>query len=376
MRMTAAVLHEQGLSMPYAESKPFSIEEVDLEGPGDGEVLVEVHSAGLCHSDLSVVGGLRKRALPVVGGHEGAGIVREIGAGVTHLQPGDHVVMTVAGGCGRCGYCINGRPALCDNVGASRAQGLLPNGARRLSLHGKPVFHYSGVSCYAQYSVTVQNSLVKIDPTIPLSVAAVFGCAVVTGAGAVFNAAAVRPGDTVAIVGLGGVGLVAVMAARIAGASRIIGIDLMDSKFQLAHEVGCTHTLSASDPDLVEKIREISGGGVDYAFEISGSKAAVEPAIAITRKGGEIICVGAGRTGELYQFPHLQLVSEEKVLRGSLLGSGIGERDIPRYLSLYQDGQLPVEKLQSGTVTFTELNGAFDQLHDGGAIRQMLSPHA
>lgn len=376
MRMNAAVMHEQGLALPYSASRPFRIEEVDLDGPEEGEVLVEVRAAGVCHSDLSVVAGLRKRALPVVGGHEGAGIVREVGAGVQGLRAGDHVVMTVAGGCGTCRYCVQGRPVICDNVGASRAQGLLPNGARRLSRGGEPVYHYSGISCFAEYAVTVPNSLVKIDSSIPLEVAAVFGCAVVTGAGAVFNTADVRPGDRVAVFGLGGVGLVSVMAARLAGASQIIGIDLLPGKFQLAKELGCTHTVEAGDPDLVERVREISHGGVDRTFEISGSTAALAPAFAVTRKGGEVICVGVGATGAVHQYPHTQLVSEEKVLRGSLLGSGIADRDIPRFLRFYQEGRLPVDRLLSGTIDFGQLDGALDHLHDGTVIRQMLLPHA
>lgn len=375
MKMTAAVLHEQGLPRPFADSKPFVIEEVEIEGPGEGEVLVEVRAAGLCHSDLSVVAGLRKRTLPVVGGHEGAGIVRDVGRGVRHLRPGDQVVMSVAGGCGACTYCLNARPGLCDNIGISRAQGLLPNGERRLSRNGEPLYHYSGMSVFAQYSVHVPNSVVKIDPTIPLDTAALFGCAVVTGAGAVFNAARVAPGSSIAVVGLGGVGLCSVMAAKVAGASHIIGIDLMDSKFPMAKEFGCTETFAATDPDLVEKVRDLTHGGVDYTFEISGSKSAIPTALGMTRKGGEIVCVGLGTIGELYGYPHGQLVSEEKVIRGCLMGSGVGERDIPTLLRLFQEGRMPADKLKSAAIGFDGLNDALDQLHGGGVVRQMLLPH-
>lgn len=256
MRMTAAVMFEQGLPRPYADSRPFRIEDVDLDGPGEGEVLVEIRAAGLCHSDLSVVSGLRKRALPVVGGHEGAGIVRDVGRGVDGLAVGDHVVMTVASGCGHCRPCAEQRPVLCDNVGAARSKGTLPNGARRLSLGGKPLHHYSGVSSLAQYAVVVPGTVVRIDKAVPLDVAAMFGCAVLTGVGCVLNAAKVRPGQAVAILGLGGVGLNAAMACRISGASRIVGIDVNDAKFPLARELGCTDTLSASDPELGAKVRE------------------------------------------------------------------------------------------------------------------------
>jgi alcohol dehydrogenase len=372
--MIAAVMHEQGLPTPYAESEPFHIEEVELDGPNEGEVLVEVMAAGLCHSDLSQVAGLRKRRLPVVGGHEGAGIVREVGAGVTRLGPGDHVVMTVATGCGHCRPC-QVRPALCENVTASRAQGMLPNGMVRLGNAAGPVYHYSGVSSFAQFAVTVPTTLIRIEPDIPLDIAAMFGCAVVTGAGAVLNAARVRPGQSVAVFGLGGVGLNAVMAARLSGASEIIGIDTNQGKFGLAQELGCTTTLSASDPNLTEAVRDLTQGGVDFAFEISGAKPAMAAANAITRKGGEIICVGLGATNDLYQYAHAMLVGEEKAFRGSLMGSGFAERDIPTYLRLYREGRMPVDRLKSGTMGFDELNVSLDRLDAGEVVRQILLPN-
>jgi alcohol dehydrogenase len=375
MQMTAAVMYEQGLPTPYARSSPFHVEEVDLEGPGEGEVLVEVRAGGLCHSDLSQVAGLRKRRLPTVGGHEGAGIVREIGQGVQNLKPGDHVVMTVASGCGCCAPCFDGKPALCDRVTVGRAQGLLPTGTRKLSLKGQPLYHYSGISSFAQFAVTAPNSLIKIDPRVSLDVAAVFGCAVVTGAGAVFNAAKLRPGKNVAIFGLGGVGLNSVMAAKIAGASRIIGIDILESKLALARELGCTDTLLATDPELVRKVQDLTSGGVDFAFDITGAKPALHSAFQLTRKGGEIICVGLGATGDLYQYLHTEMVSQEKALRGSLMGSGVGERDIPLYVRFFLEGRMPVDKLMSGTMNFDELNVALDRLDEGHVVRQVLLPH-
>jgi Zn-dependent alcohol dehydrogenase len=375
MRMTAAVMFEQDLAAPYARSQPFTIEEVDLEGPGECEVLVEVMAAGLCHSDLSVVRGLRKRAVPTVGGHEGAGIVREVGRGVQGLKPGDHVVMTTGAGCGDCAFCSRQRAVLCDNVGLGRAQGLLPNGARRLSLNGKPIFHYSGISSFAQFAVTTPQSVIKADPAVPLEVAAMFGCAVVTGAGAVFNAAKVRPGQSVAVLGLGGVGLNTVMAAKISGASEVIGIDINESKFPLARELGCTHTILASEPNLVTHVQDLTAGGVDYAFEISGARQAMTTAFSITRKGGEMICVGLGASTDRYEYQHTMLVSEEKVIRGSLMGSALSERDIPLYLSLYSEGRLPVDRLMSGTFSFSELNENLDKLDQGEVLRQVLLPH-
>ncbi|SDZ70353.1 alcohol dehydrogenase [Variovorax sp. YR266] len=375
MRMTAAVMYEQGLPAPYALSQPLKIEEVELEGPGEGEVLVEVRSAGLCHSDLSQVAGLRKRTLPVVMGHEGAGIVREVGRGVTGFKPGDHVVMTVGSGCGECVYCVNSRPVLCELVSASRTKGVLMNGARRLTRGAMGLYHHSGVSSFAQYAVTVPGTLVKADPAIPFDVAAMFGCAVVTGAGCVFNAAKVRAGQSVAVIGLGGVGFNAVMAAKITGASVIVGIDINPGKFALARDLGCTHTVSALDADIVDVVRDLTLGGVDFALEMSGSKAAMTTANAVTRKGGEIVCVGLGATGDLYHYPHSALVAEEKVFRGSLMGSCVPQRDLPLYMRYYQEGRLPVERLMSGIFRFDELNLNLDRLEHGEVLRQVLRPH-
>jgi Zn-dependent alcohol dehydrogenase len=375
VRMTAAVMYEQGLPSPYTQSQPLKIEEVDLEGPGEGEVLVEIRAAGLCHSDLSQVAGLRKRTLPVVCGHEGAGIVVELGAGVQGLKPGDHVVMTVAAGCGHCRPCVGGKPALCDNVSASRAQGLLPNGNRRLSRQGKPLFHYSGISSFAQFAVSLPSALIRIDPKIPLEVAAMFGCAVLTGAGSVFNAARLRPGQSVAVFGLGGVGLNAVMAARLSGAREIIGIDINEGKFPLSRDLGCTHTFQARDTDLVEKVRTLSEGGVDFAIEVSGSKAAFSSANGMVRKGGEIICVGLGGTNDLYEYSHARLIAEEKAIRGCFMGSCIAERDIRLYSSFFLDGKMPIDRLKSGTIRFDGLNGNLDLLDRGEVVRQILLPH-
>jgi alcohol dehydrogenase len=376
MRMTAAVLHEQGRPAPFAMSAPFAVEQVAIEGPGEGEILVEVRAAGLCHSDLLLVEGRGKRAVPYVGGHEGAGIVREVGHGVSSFKPGDHVVMTVPSGCGHCSYCLDSRAVLCDSVSESRAQGTLPNGHRRLSsANGKPLHHYAGVSSFAQYAVTVPGALVKVDPRLPMDVGALFGCAVITGVGCVLNAAKVRPGQAVAVLGLGGVGLNAVMAAKLAGAAVIIGIDTNQGKFAIAKELGCTHTVSATDPKLVQAVKDATRGGVDFAFEISGAKPAMTTAIAITRKGGEVICVGISDFSAMYEYNHAMLIVEEKALRGSLMGSAVAERDIPRYVQAYLDGKLPVDRLMSGTMKFDEINRNLDLLDRGEVLRQVLLPH-
>lgn len=376
MRMTAAVMYAQGLPAPYALSRPFRIEEVELDGPGDGEVLVEVRGAGLCHSDLSVIEGLRKRPLPVVGGHEGAGIVREVGKGVQGLKPGDHVAMAGVAGCGQCRTCLAGRPGICQAVSAARSEGLLATGARRLRLaDGGRLNHYSGISVYAQYAVVAPQSLIKMDPAVPLDVAALFGCAVVTGAGAVFNSAKVKPGASVAIIGLGGVGLTAVMAAREAGAARIVGIDVLPSKFDLARAVGATDCIDARDPLAVQQVLDLTHGGVDHAFEISGHPSALQMAQAITVRGGEVIGVGVGNSSAAFSVPHLSWVCEERVLRGSFMGGGVAQEDVPRYVDMFLRGRLPVDRLRSEHIGFDRLNEAFDLLHGGGVVRQILLPH-
>jgi len=376
MRMIAAVMYEQGLAAPYAQSKPFRIEEVELDGPGEGEVLVEVRGAGLCHSDLSVIEGMRKRPLPIVGGHEGAGIVREVGAGVTGFAPGDHVAMAGVAGCGRCRVCLAGRPGLCQAVSGARAEGMLATGGRRLRLgDGAKLNHYSGISVYAQYAVVVPQSLIRIDPSVPLDVAALFGCAVVTGAGAVFNSAKVQPGASVAVFGLGGVGLTAVMAAREAGAARIIGLDVLPGKFALASALGATDCFDVRDPEVIQKVRDLTNGGVDHAFEISGNLGALEMAQQITVRGGEVVGVGVGKSNATFTLPHLPWVCEERVLRGSFMGGGVPQEDVPRYVDMYLRGRLPVDKLRSDHIGFEQLNEAFDMLHRGEVVRQILLPH-
>lgn len=376
MRMTAAVMYEQGLPAPFAKSKPFHIEEVELDPPGPGEVLVEVRGAGLCHSDLSVLEGMRKRPLPVVGGHEGAGIVREVGRDVAGLVPGDHVAMAGVAGCGTCRVCLAGRPGLCQSVTSARAEGMLATGARRLRLaDGGRLNHYSGISVFAQYAVVAPQSLVKIDSAVPFDVAALFGCAVITGAGAVFNSAKVRPGATIAVVGLGGVGLTTVMAAREAGAARIIGIDVLPSKFDLARAVGATDCFDARDTTMVQQVVELTNGGVDYAFEVSGNMAALDTAHAIAARGGEVVGVGVGRTDASFSVKHLPWVTEERVLRGSYMGGGVPQDDIPRYVNMYLTGRLPVDKLRSEQIGFDQLNEGFDLLKSGAVVRQILLPH-
>jgi alcohol dehydrogenase len=375
MKMKAAVLRTQGLPRPYTASQPMTIETVDLDPPGPGEVLYKIIGAGLCHSDLSTIENLRPRRLPTIPGHEAAGIVEEVGPGVTGLKPGDHVVSMFVSSCGDCRYCNNGRPNLCQSSSAARTEGTLVSGARRLSLNGEPLNHYSGLSVFAQYAVVAQNALIKIPDDVPLEDATIFGCAVVTGVGAVLNTAQVPPGGQMAVVGLGGVGMNALMAGVVAGAERIVAVDLNPDKLRLARELGATDTFLAGNADVINEIREATGGGLDHVIETAGAIPAMNLAYAIAARGGVVVSAGLPASNASFSYLHGALVSDEKQIRGSYMGSCVPKRDIPRFIGLYQRGKLPVQKLRSGFITFDEINAGFDRLADGAVLRQVLRPH-
>lgn len=376
MRMKAAILFEQGRPRPYADTRPLVVEEVELDPPGPGEILIEVAAAGLCHSDLSTIENQRPRPLPIVIGHEGAGIVRECGPGITDLKPGDHVITVFASSCGSCRYCARGRPNICPSGNAARAAGSLVSGAKRLRrLDGTPINHNSGLSLFAQFAVVARRSAVKIDKDIPLDDAAIFGCAVMTGAGAVINTARLQPGENIAVVGLGGVGMNALFAAVASGADRIIAIDTNPKKLEQAKEWGATDVFLAGNDDCAAAVRDATDGGVDTVIETAGTIPAMQLAIAITARGGSTISAGLPNVNATVSYLHASLVSEEKSIRGSYMGSCVAERDIPRLLSLYRRGKMPVNKLKSGVVKLEEINEGFDRLSDGTVLRQMLKPN-
>src|SRR5246500_2030858 len=269
MRITAAVLEKMGATMPYEKSKPLRIEEVELDPPGHGEVLVKVAAAGLCHSDLSVIDGNRPRPTPMVLGHEAAGVVEELGPGVDDLKVGDHVVMVFVPSCGHCPPCAEGRPALCEPGAAANGAGTLLSGERRLHRNGQDIHHHLGCSAFAEYATVSRRSLVKIDKELPLDEAALFGCAVLTGVGAVINTAKVSAGTSVAVVGLGGVGLSSLLGAVAVGASRIVAVDLSDEKLGLARQLGATDTFNPGHAGAIDEIKAATGGGVEFAFEMA-----------------------------------------------------------------------------------------------------------
>ena len=372
MQVRAAVLEEMGLPTPYASSRPLKIRQVELDPPGAGEVLVRVHAAGLCHSDLSVISGDRPRPLPMVLGHESAGEVIECGAGVTDLKPGDRVALVFMPSCGGCLPCMEGAPALCEPGAASNGAGTLLSGQRRLHWEGKPVSHHVGVSCFADHVVVSRRSCVRIDADLSHAEAALFGCAVLTGVGAVINTARVQAGSTVAVIGLGGVGFSALLAAVASGAREVVAIDLSDVKLALASELGATATFNAARPDAADEVRALTRGGVDCAFEMAGAIAAMELAWRITRRGGSTISAGLPHPERRFSLAPVQLVAEERTLRGSYMGSAVPARDIPRYIEMYQRGKLPVDRLMGERLILDDINRGFDRLASGQAMRDVV----
>jgi alcohol dehydrogenase len=373
MKIRAAVLNEMGAPAPYAQSKPLSIEEIELDPPGPGEILVRIAAAGLCHSDLSVIEGNRPRPMPMALGHEAAGVVEELGAGVDDLKKGDHVVMVFVPSCGHCLPCSEGRPALCEPGAAANGAGTLLSGGKRLHRNGQDVNHHLGVSGFADYAVISRRSCVKVDPDLPLDEAALFGCAVLTGVGAVINTAKVPAGTTVAVVGLGGVGLSSILGAVASGASRVVAVDLSDDKLGLARQLGATDTFNAGSANAVDEIREALKGGVEYAFEMAGSVRALELAYKITRRGGTTVTAGLPNPTHTFALPPVNLVAEERTLKGSYIGTCVPVRDLPRYVDLYRRGKLPVDRLMSKHLRLEEINEGFDLLAQGKVVRQVVT---
>ena len=372
MKIRAAVLNAIGAAHPYAQSRPLSIDEVELDPPGHGEVLVRMAAAGLCHSDLSVINGDRPRPVPMALGHEAAGVVEEIGPGVDDLAQGDHVVMVFVPSCGHCLPCSEGRPALCEPGAAANTKGTLLSGARRIRRKGESVHHHLGVSAFAEYATVSRRSIVRIDRELPLDEAALFGCAVLTGVGAVVNTAKMPAGSTAAVIGLGGVGLAALLGAVAAGASRVVAIDLAEDKLEFARRLGATDTFNAKLESCAEEVRAATGGGVEYAFELAGSVKAMELAYRITRRGGTTVTAGLPPPSANFSFPQVSLVAEERTIKGSYIGTCVPVRDLPRYVALYRQGRLAVDKLLTHRLKLEQINEGFDRLHEGKAIRQVV----
>jgi Zn-dependent alcohol dehydrogenase len=364
--MRAAVLYQPGEAL--------RVEEVELGAPRAGEVRVRVAAAGVCHSDYHYMRGDLVGNLPVVLGHEGAGVVEEVGPGVTSVKPGDHVVLLWRTSCGRCEFCSRGRPALCPVDSPVRASGRMPDGTSRLSSGGAEIRHFLGVSCFAEQTVCQERSVLRMPEDVPLPIGAVAGCAVMTGVGAVVNTAGVEPGTSVLVVGAGGVGLCAVMGAVLASASRIVAVDVNPARLEMATSFGATDVVDASREDVVQAVRELTGGGVDYAFEAIGLPTTVVQAVGALRQGGTAVAIGLAPTGSKAPIDVVDLVRTEKTLKGSIYGSTRPQTDFPRLFDLYRRGRLPLDRLVTKQWPLEQINEAYAALIAGTEPRSVLVP--
>ncbi len=361
--MKAAVLYER--------NSPVVVEDIEVQGPRHGEVLVKVAATGVCHSCYHVVTGTLDYPLPTVLGDEGAGVVEEVGEGVTLVQPGDHVVLSWAPSCGHCIYCIQGYASVC--LTASRIErGKMPDGTTRYKKNGRPIHHFARVSSFAEYTVIPQESAVPIDKDIPLDVAALVGCSVTTGVCAVTNTARVRPGSSVVVFGVGGIGLNVVQGAVLAGAVKIIAVDLLDSRLEMARQFGATHTVNAAESDPLPEIKALTDGlGADYAFEAIGTATTYQQSVLAIRSRGMAVWIGA---------PPLEPLSldagavfwGEKTVMGSNYGSARPRRDMPRLLALYRAGRLKLDELITRTYSLEQVNEAFDDMLKGKVARGLI----
>ncbi|HEX2045930.1 MAG TPA: Zn-dependent alcohol dehydrogenase [Gaiellaceae bacterium] len=362
--MRAAVLRAVG--------EPLAVEEVELAPPGAGEVAVRLAASGVCHSDWNVVSGATPNPLPAVLGHEGAGVVEEVGEGVESLAEGDHVVLSWLPACGRCFYCAEGRPVLCDVAMADMFRGTLPGGALRLSQDGEPLYHYSYLSAFAERCVVPEGCCVRIRADAPLDVAALVGCAVMTGFGAVVNRARVRPGSAVLVFGAGGVGLSAILGARFAGARSVVAADPVAFKRETALELGATHAVEPAA--AAEVVRELTEGrGADVAVDAAGAPGIVAQAYDAVRRGGTVVAVGIPPLDATADLPGPSLPREEKVVTGSFYGSCRPQIDMPLVLDLFMEGRLPLDRLVTRTYGLDDVNEAFAAMNAGEVARAVVN---
>jgi S-(hydroxymethyl)glutathione dehydrogenase / alcohol dehydrogenase len=359
--MKAAVLH--------AANQPLTIEDVSVDKPGPREVLIRTSVAGICHSDLHFAEGSYPYPMPCVLGHESAGIVEAVGSDVTYVQPGDHVVTCLSVFCGYCEQCITGHPSLCTTTSVK----LPPGTSRRLSWKGGEVMHqFLNLSSFAEQMLVHEHALVKINPDMPLDRAALLGCGVLTGVGAVFHTAKVEPGTTVAVIGCGGVGLATINGAAIAGAGRIIAIDTLPAKLELAKKLGATDVVNPKDGDPVKQVRALTGGGVRYAFECLGAKITAEQSFSMLAPGGVATIIGMIPVGTKIELHGVDFLAERKI-QGSMMGSNRFRVDMPRLVDFYLKGKLQLDHLISGHIKLDDINDGFKQLHDGAAVRNVIT---
>ena len=362
-------------AIAWQAGQPLTIEEVDLQAPQAGEVMVQMVATGVCHTDAYTLSGADPEGLfPAILGHEGGGVVVEIGAGVTSVKPGDHVIPLYTPECGECKFCRSGKTNLCQAIRQTQGQGLMPDGSSRFSLNGKPIFHFMGTSTFAEYSVLPEISVVKINPAAPLDKVCLLGCGITTGIGAVIKTAKVEPGSTVAIFGLGGVGLSAIQGAVMAGAERILVIDTNPSKFEFARQLGATDCIDPTQHavPIQEVIVEMTDGGVDYSFECIGNTEVMRAALECCHKGwGEAIIIGVADAGKEISTRPFQLVTG-RVWRGSAFGGVKGRSELPGFVDQYMSGEIEIDKMVTHTMGLEQINDAFDLMHAGKSIRSVV----
>jgi S-(hydroxymethyl)glutathione dehydrogenase/alcohol dehydrogenase len=353
--------------------QPIQIETLELAGPHESEVLVRVAACGVCHSDYHLISGATQHPLPVVPGHEGAGVVEAVGAGVVAIKPGDHVVLNWAPSCGHCFYCLRGKPNLCDTFVGPIWDGVMLDGTPRLSWQGRPVYHFSALAAFAEYTVVPQETCVVIRSDVPLSIGALVGCAVTTGVGAVLYTAQVQAGERVAVFGCGGVGLSVIMGARLAGAQQIIAIDRVPQKLTLAQRFGATDVIDASRANSIETVRAMTNGrGADVTFEAVGVPQLQSDCVEAARPGGKAVLVGLSAMGTSTTFSGAKIVRQEKTVMGSYYGTAHTARDFPLILDLYMAGKLDLDALISRTYRLDEINAAFEAMLSGEVARGII----
>ena len=367
MKTRAAVAWEAG--------KPLSIEEIDLQGPREGEVLIRNAATGVCHTDAFTLSGDDPEGIfPSVLGHEAGAVVEEIGPGVTSVKPGDHVIPLYTPECGKCKFCLSGKTNLCQAIRTTQGKGLMPDGTSRFSQNGKTIFHYMGTSSFAEYTVLPEISLAKINKKAPLDKVCLLGCGVTTGIGAVLNTAKVEAGSTVAIFGLGGIGLSAIQGAVMAKASRIIAIDINEDKFEFAKQLGATDCLNPKNYDdpIQDVLVDLTDGGVDYSFECIGNVNTMRSALECCHKGwGESVIVGVAGAGQEISTRPFQLVTG-RVWRGTAFGGVKGRTELPGYVEKYMQGEIKIDEMVTYTMGLDEINKAFDLMHQGKSIRSVI----
>lgn len=368
MKSRAAVAWEAG--------KPLQIETIDVAAPQAGEVMVRIVATGVCHTDAFTLSGEDPEGLfPAILGHEGGGIVEEVGPGVTSLKPGDHVIPLYTPECGECNFCTSGKTNLCQAIRVTQGQGLMPDGTSRFSLNGKPLFHYMGTSTFSEYTVLPEIAVAKVNPAAALDKVCLLGCGITTGIGAVLNTAKVEPGSSVAVFGLGGIGLSVIQGAVMAGAERIIAIDINPAKYTMAEQLGATEFVNPKDHDapIQEVIVELTGGGVDYSFECIGNTELMRAALECCHKGwGESVIIGVAGAGQEISTRPFQLVTG-RVWRGTAFGGVKGRSQLPGMVDQYLDGQIKVDEMVTHTLPLERINEAFDLMHEGKSIRSVIT---